>query len=137
GARRLRTRLPEAPRRHWRSARGRPCRGFPLVDLVEIAGIPLPEWLAPAVQRRLERYDAERIGERMWAKDHTIWKDDPAEITNRLGWLWAPEHYHAEVEQLNAFAAEVAAEGYESIVVLGMGGSSLAPEVFHAVTGPV
>lgn len=107
------------------------------MDLVEVADIPLPEWLAPAVQRRLERYDAERIGERMWAKDHTVWKDDPTEISNRLRWLWAPEHYRDHVDDLNAFAAEIAAEGYESIVVLGMGGSSLAPEVLHAVTGPV
>lgn len=104
---------------------------------MDVAGVPLPEWLAPAVQRRLERYDAERIGERMWAKDHTVWKDDPAEITNRLGWLWAPERYRDEVADLEAFAAGIAAEGYESVVVLGMGGSSLAPEVLHAVTGPV
>lgn len=107
------------------------------MDVVDVAGVPLPQWLAPAVQRRLERYDAERIGQRMWAKDHTIWKDDPTEIANRLGWLWAPEHYRETVGDLQAFADEIAAEGYESVVVLGMGGSSLAPEVLHAVTGPV
>src|SRR4029450_4875073 len=38
------------------------------------------------VTERLQRMDQDRIIERIWRKDHTVWKDDPTEITNRLGW---------------------------------------------------
>ena len=73
---------------------------------------------------------------RLWAKDHTLWTAEPApEIEDRLGWLALPETMRAEVPALEAFAAEVAAAGVTRVVLLGMGGSSLAPEVFARTFG--
>lgn len=83
---------------------------------------------------RRARFDRERIGQRMWAKDHTIWKPDPTEIADRLAWLWAPERYLGEAADIEAFAKDVARDA-DHVVLLGMGGSSLAPEVMHAVRG--
>ena len=70
---------------------------------------------------------------RLWAGDHTLWSDDPTEITqpNRLGWLDVAETMRGEVDALRRFAAEVAGEGYRRAVLFGMGGSSLAPEVMQ------
>ncbi len=91
---------------------------------------------APAVNARLERWLEEGAVARLWAKDHTLWTTDPApEIEDRLGWLAIPEVLRAEVPVLEAFAAEVAAAGITRVVLLGMGGSSLAPEVFARTFG--
>ncbi len=75
--------------------------------------------------------------DRIWDGDYTLWSDDPTEITqpNRLGWLEVAESMQSEVEGLHAFAAEVAAEGYQRAVLFGMGGSSLAPEVMQRTFG--
>lgn len=91
--------------------------------------------LASAVAARLERMRAERVIERLWAQDHNLWKPDPTEITNRLGWLRAVQVMAPELPRLRDFARTVAAEGYERVVLLGMGGSSLAPEVLYATFG--
>jgi transaldolase / glucose-6-phosphate isomerase len=88
--------------------------------------------LAPAVAARLDRLRAEDVIERLWTHDHTLWKPDPTEITNRLGWLHAVEVMTPELPRLRDFARGVVAEGFERVVLLGMGGSSLAPEVLYA-----
>ncbi len=94
----------------------------------------LSTMLAP-VSERLERLDRERVVERIWRKDHTVWKDDPTEVTNRLGWLTVTELMHERVGELEVFAEQAAADGFETAVLLGMGGSSLAPEVFMRTFG--
>ncbi|MCC6381358.1 MAG: bifunctional transaldolase/phosoglucose isomerase [Dehalococcoidia bacterium] len=91
--------------------------------------------LAAAVARRLDAMARDRIVQRIWACDHTVWKPDPTEISDRLGWLSVAEVMREQVPALRAFADEVAAEGYRTAVLLGMGGSSLAPEVLHASFG--
>jgi len=68
---------------------------------------------------------------RMWRKDHTVWQTDPAEITNRLGWLTVTDQMRAQVPALTEFAHEVRDAGYRYVVLLGMGGSSLGPEVLR------
>jgi transaldolase/glucose-6-phosphate isomerase len=84
-----------------------------------------------AVQSRLERWEAQGFGRRLWAKDHTVWSEQPVpELTDRLGWLKLPESMRTQAEDLARFAQDVRAEGFRDAVVLGMGGSSLAPEVF-------
>ncbi len=95
----------------------------------------LPPALAAAVHDRLERMRAERVVARVWERDHTLWHPEPTEITNRLGWLDAPARFSQEIERLKRFAADVAARGFERAVLLGMGGSSLAPEVLFATCG--
>src|SRR5918994_2471863 len=87
------------------------------------------------LQERLRQMDRDRIVERIWRKDHTVWKDDPAEITNRLGWLTVSDLMHERIGELVAFADRTAADGFETAVLLGMGGSSLAPEVFMRTFG--
>jgi transaldolase/glucose-6-phosphate isomerase len=94
-----------------------------------------PSTMLAPVSERLERIDRDRILERIWRKDHTVWKDDPTEITNRLGWLSVTDLMHERIGELEAFAEQAAADGFETAVLLGMGGSSLAPEVFMRTFG--
>ncbi len=84
-----------------------------------------------AVHARLERWEAESFGRRLWAKDHTVWSEEEVpELTDRLGWLKLPESMRTQAEDLTRFGQSVRADGIRDVVVLGMGGSSLAPEVF-------
>jgi len=70
------------------------------------------------------------IMERIWAHDHTVWKPDPKAITNRLGWLDIAERMRANVPAMQALLRAVRGAGYTHALLLGMGGSSLAPELF-------
>src|SRR5918994_3388183 len=94
---------------------------------------PLEEF--PAVSERLRQMDQDGIVERIWRKDHTVWKDDPTEITDRLGWLTVTDLMHDRIGELEAFAQQAAADRLETAVLLGMGGSSLAAEVFVRTFG--
>ncbi|MEA2477057.1 MAG: transaldolase / glucose-6-phosphate isomerase, partial [Actinomycetota bacterium] len=72
---------------------------------------------------------------RIWSRDPSAWapgEDDPAE---RLGWLDLPFSMETEIERLKAAAAGIREAGIEEVVLLGMGGSSLAPEVFSQTFG--
>lgn len=97
------------------------------------------EGLEAAVQERLAALAAADFSERLWAADPTLWKaDDDAHqkiVANALGWLSVFEGVRDEVQGLTAFVHELRAEGYRSAVLLGMGGSSLAPEVMRAILG--
>jgi glucose-6-phosphate isomerase len=71
---------------------------------------------------------------RIAARGAKLWKDDPAHaaiIRNRLGWLDAPEWIRTHAEELGQFSSEVRAAGFTHVLLLGMGGSSLAPEVLQ------
>jgi glucose-6-phosphate isomerase/transaldolase/glucose-6-phosphate isomerase len=76
-----------------------------------------------------------RLVARLWSKDHSLWKPDPAEITNRLGWLTVAEQMRDKVGALQAFAQDVRQSGFRDVVLLGMGGSSLGPEVLRCTFG--
>lgn len=92
--------------------------------------------LNEAVGARLEAWDTNGISGRIWAKDPTVWAEtDLPELTDRLGWLTLPDDMGGEVPELQAFADEIRDEGVAHVVLLGMGGSSLAPEVFQATFG--
>jgi len=91
--------------------------------------------LTRAIQERLSAMGAARIAERVWAGDHTVWSADPTEISNRLGWLHVHERTLAEAAEITQFARLTIGEGFEAVVLLGMGGSSLAPEVFATSFG--
>lgn len=75
------------------------------------------------------------IPKRIWDCDHVIWKPQPDEISNRLGWLNIVQSMLHEIPRLESFADEVKSDGFEKAILLGMGGSSLAPEVFRKVFG--
>lgn len=90
----------------------------------------------PKFEDRLAAWKKENFSRRFWAKDFTLWSDRPtAEITNRMGWLDLPELMHDKLDQLESFAEEVKADGFRHAVLMGMGGSSLAPEFFQKTFG--
>jgi transaldolase/glucose-6-phosphate isomerase len=89
-----------------------------------------------SVDARLEEWRAAGLGRGLWAKDPTVWFDeDVAEISDRLGWLDLPATMAGRIEGIERFAEQVCTEGTRHVVLLGMGGSSLAPEVFAAALG--
>jgi transaldolase / glucose-6-phosphate isomerase len=92
----------------------------------------------PTVEAALARLDSMDAPKRLWAEDVSLWSDDAAvqaTIANRLGWLGAPAAMRPHAADLAKFAADVRAEGITDVVLLGMGGSSLAPEMLQAAFG--
>ncbi len=87
------------------------------------------------VQAGLEKLKREDVIRRIWAGDHTVWKPEPAEITNRLGWLRLTGTMKEHLERIEALTASVRGECFTRALLLGMGGSSLAPEVFSRTFG--
>ncbi|MFC2078326.1 hypothetical protein ACFLTM_05950, partial [Candidatus Bipolaricaulota bacterium] len=83
----------------------------------------------------LARLEEEFVLSRAWSHDHTVWKDDPAEIGNRLGWLHLPERMPKELDRIDRFVSDVREGGFRHVLLLGMGGSSLAPETFSLTFG--
>lgn len=91
---------------------------------------------APAVSARLVEWADTKVAGRIWEKDFTFWSPaEVPEITDRLGWLDLPETMKPEIDEISVFAEEVRSEGIKHIVLLGMGGSNLAPKVYQAVSG--
>ena len=88
------------------------------------------------VDARLASWQAAQFGARFWKLDPALWPAaPPGDVSTRLGWLQLPEMMHDELPRLLAFAQQVKAEGFRHVVVLGMGGSSLAPTVFGELFG--
>lgn len=78
------------------------------------------------------------LSKRLWDKDPKIWKNDVMEcelIKDSLGWLSVPGPMRTKVERLTAFAKAIKGKGYKHVVVLGMGGSSLAIKLFADTFG--
>jgi len=88
-----------------------------------------------SVENALVDLTDNKIISRIWAHDHRVWKPEAKEITNRLGWLHSPELMGESVEVITAFVEEVCESGYTHALLLGMGGSNLAPEVFRKTFG--
>jgi glucose-6-phosphate isomerase len=81
---------------------------------------------------------AERAAAGLWSDDPSAWSSDAAvqkTIAGWMGWMNSPSLMAESIDRLLAFAARVKDEGFTDVVLLGMGGSSLAPEVLHAVVG--
>src|SRR3954466_13839083 len=96
----------------------------------------VPERYADAVSTRLRREADEDVVGRLWRKDGTLWAPEGTpEVTNRLGWLDIADRMRESLGELQSLAEGLRAEGYRDAVVLGMGGSSLAPEVFRQSFG--
>ncbi len=87
------------------------------------------------VEAALHEMALTRLVARLWSKDHTLWKPEPTEIANRLGWLTVAEQLREKVGPLQSFAQTVRSTGFRDVVLLGMGGSSLGPEVFRCTFG--
>jgi transaldolase / glucose-6-phosphate isomerase len=97
----------------------------------------IPDALRSAVADKLSRASEEDVAGRIAREDATLWgPSGTPEIANRLGWLTIAERMLGELGALELFAAEAHDDELEDIVLLGMGGSSLAPEVLrHSFAG--
>jgi transaldolase/glucose-6-phosphate isomerase len=94
--------------------------------------------LQASVAERLSALEADSVKSRLWAHDPTLWADNPdgqAEVKRRLGWLDLPNTSRELAQEATAFAQEVKAAGIEKVLLLGMGGSSLGPEVIARTFG--
>jgi transaldolase/glucose-6-phosphate isomerase len=92
----------------------------------------------PLFDAALEKLAADDFLKRLWAHDATLWSNDPdaiAIIKKALGWLDIQQHMLEEVAALKSFANE-AKDHFDSAVVCGMGGSSLAPDIIADTFGP-
>ncbi len=90
----------------------------------------------PRVEARLYAWEQEGFLQRLWAKDGTLWSPEPVpEMAERLGWLFLPESMKGRLDDISAFAEEARMAGTERVLLLGMGGSSLAPELFQQTFG--
>jgi transaldolase / glucose-6-phosphate isomerase len=91
-----------------------------------------------AIDELTKRAQDERWAERLFDRDTTLWTEEPdvaAGIADRLGWLDAPAHFALQAAALEGFGDGVRETGFDTAVVMGMGGSSLAPDVFHRTFG--
>ena len=87
---------------------------------------------AHAALKHLQERDARK---RLRDGDHTLWQDDPTEVADRLGWLPVIDEMGDRTVELGDFAQHVVDAGAQHAVLLGMGGSSLFPEVLNRTFG--
>jgi transaldolase/glucose-6-phosphate isomerase len=95
----------------------------------------IPGELEPAIAERVRKAAEEDVARRIWKKDPTLWGGPGPEIGDRLGWLTVADQMLEHADELKAFAAACREDGLTDAVLLGMGGSSLAPEVFRRSFG--
>ena len=100
----------------------------------EHPGASLGDYLA-GVESGLSGLKSRRVISRIWSGDHTVWKPDPTEISNRLGWLTVTDAMREQTPAMQALAQEVRDAGIRHVVLLGMGGSGLGPEVLRQTFG--
>jgi len=78
------------------------------------------------------------LSKRIWRKDASLWTNDEAGqeiIKNSLGWLTVPDEMIGVVNELSEYADAVRSRGFQTVMVCGMGGSSLCPEVLTKTFG--
>lgn len=98
-----------------------------------------PADLAPRIAAERDRLAARGFAAALWARRPEAWSAAPdvqAKIANRLGWLTSPDLMAGALPRLRRFAEDVRHSGFTHVVLIGMGGSSLAPEVLRAILGP-
>ena len=113
----------------------------PVGSLVASWGVILDETpdrlgsLAAAADAALgELVDRDAVS-RTWSRDHTLWRDDPTEISDRLGWLTVVPDMAAQLDSLRATCDRLVAD-VDDVLLAGMGGSSLFPEMMARAARP-
>jgi transaldolase/glucose-6-phosphate isomerase len=91
----------------------------------------IPKDLEPALQSRIELAQQEDVARRIWHHDEALWGGPGPEIGNRLGWLTIADRMMDQTSALDEFVELCRADGLTDVVLCGMGGSSLAPEVIR------
>ena len=109
----------------------------PKNDVLVLAPLPDGSWMRlnlggyrVDIQDMVQQLSAHRIIERLWKHDHTIWSPTPDEISNRLGWLHCPEEMQTSLPEISSVQHDLEQDGIKNALLLGMGGSSLAPDLF-------
>jgi glucose-6-phosphate isomerase len=100
----------------------------------------LPPDAEQTLDELVARAAAEDWAARLFDRDTSLWTDDPdvsADIADRLGWLDAPAHFALQAAALEGFGDGAREAGFDTAVVMGMGGSSLAPDVLHRTFGTI
>ena len=87
------------------------------------------------IRNALAELDRDEVLRRIWERDHTVWKPDPTEISDRLGWLTVAGDTRRDSDDLKALSDAIKDEEYSHIVLLGMGGSSLGALAIHSLFG--
>ena len=87
------------------------------------------------VDSALNDLSADSIVRRIWNHDYTVWRSEPNEVANRLGWLEISEVMEENIHRFENLVDSVSTSGYTHALLLGMGGSSLAPETFAKTFG--
>lgn len=95
----------------------------------------LPETLASAVKTSIAEWQSGGKMKRLWDRDASLWTG--TDESNWLGWLDIIDEQVAQHDQLQKVAKEVQSRGFEDILLLGMGGSSLCPEVLRMTFGRI
>ena len=101
--------------------------------MIENLSAALPSELNNAVEQAIQHWDAKNNTDRLWKKDASLWTNSGEE--KWLGWLDIVDQQLTSVSRFKAFAAEVHEDGFAHVLLLGMGGSSLCPEVFSLTFG--
>ncbi len=95
----------------------------------------LPESLATTVKTTIADWQSGGKMQRLWQRDATLWTG--SDEANWLGWLDIVEEQIAQQDQLQKVAKEIQQRGFQHILLLGMGGSSLCPEVLRMTFGRI
>ena len=99
-------------------------------------GAVTPDRLQEVVEERLRAWERDRVADRLWAKDGSLWAASghaPEALAAWMGWLDLPEGMTGRISELSHLRDDILRDGYRRAAVLGMGGSSLAPELFSRV----
>ncbi len=98
----------------------------------------LPSSFASQIDVAWKRLGGQQFIKRLWDKDTTLWTsrpDEAAAIRNRLGWLAILPVMESAAQEIITFAQQVKQDGFTHAILLGMGGSSLFPEVCRSIFG--
>jgi transaldolase/glucose-6-phosphate isomerase len=93
----------------------------------------LPADLQTALDTGLEAWRKDGTIRRLWRKDASVWTGNSE--SDWLNWLDVVDERLAHVDELEAFQAEVKARGFKQVLLMGMGGSSMGPEVLAMTFG--
>ncbi len=105
------------------------------IGAINPLSLSLPDALRQVVDAMLAAWAADNTLPRIWGKDASVWTN--ADESKWLGWLDITENIRAMLPQIEAAAQDIRAAGFTDILLLGMGGSSLCPEVLRMTFGAV
>src|SRR5262249_22959249 len=97
--------------------------------------VMLPREAEPSVKAALDDWQQNRKGQRLWQLDSTLWTG--SDENQWLGWLGITDDQLAHLDALQQASADIQSGHFAHAVLLGMGGSSLCPEVFRRTFGTI